>query len=148
MTLITTEHEIELAAMKIANDNWFAAAQIRREWEAECDHLKAARLYTFATHIEINRAIAAATPSKIDKQYIRDLIVTFAGADRVIAKKNGSFVARRSYYYHAGYTTARLATQICAVLGKYGYTVTILGKRDNFQPWPRDSYVEITFAVK
>jgi len=46
MTLITTENEIELAAMKIADQNHWQARQIWWQWLAESISLRIADLHS------------------------------------------------------------------------------------------------------
>lgn len=56
MTLITTESEIELAAMEIADRNYWQAQQIKRQWLSASYYLLIATLESSALRVAIFRA--------------------------------------------------------------------------------------------
>ena len=68
---------------------------------------------------------------------------SISGIEHVICKADGSFVAKRNYFYKYGNTPQKLADQVCkAVEG-----ATVLDMEDRYNAWPKDSYFAVTFAV-
>lgn len=74
--------------------------------------------------------------------------------DSVRACRDGSFIARQGYFYRHGLIANDLARKIQEVLPLVMQikgmkpNVEIISIRDNWQPWPRDSFFEVTFKLK
>jgi hypothetical protein len=65
------------------------------------------------------------------------------GIDRVIAKKDGSFEARRGYFYRHGQTAAGLAELVKSAIPN----AQILESNDRWNTWPHDSYFQVIFRI-
>ena len=78
----------------------------------------------------------------MNKKQVREAL-SGKGIDRVIAKKDGTFEARRSYFYRNGMTVVRFAEIVKSAVPN----VQILEERDRWNAWPRDSYFQVIFRV-
>lgn len=65
-------------------------------------------------------------------------------ADQVTAHKDGTFTAKRGYFYRHGMTTEKFVEAIKANLPN----IQVLEARDSFNPWPRDSFFMVKFQIK
>jgi hypothetical protein len=69
-------------------------------------------------------------------------------ADKVVAKKDGTFEARRTYYYRHGCTAEKFAEDVVKVLSAAGFDVEVLAAEDHWNAWPRDSFWLVRFRVQ
>lgn len=61
--------------------------------------------------------------------------------DSLRFRRDGSIVAKRSYFYHNGVTPELLVTGIKQVIP----TANIISAEDHFNNWPNESFFKITF---
>lgn len=61
--------------------------------------------------------------------------------DKVICHKNGAVTVKRGYFYRHGMDGSKWATKVQAALAAANIKAEVSG-RDNWQPWPKDSYFE------
>ena len=64
--------------------------------------------------------------------------------DRVVAKKDGTFEARRGYFYTHGLTAEGLGDAVKKLIKG----AVILECPNRWNPWPRDSYFKVIFKIE
>ena len=81
----------------------------------------------------------------MDKHKIRELLNRIS--DKVIFKKNGSIEIRHGYFYHHGYHVESFHDDLLKLMLNNGFVTEIIEEDDNFQVWPKDSYLKIVFNL-
>ena len=81
----------------------------------------------------------------MDKNALREALAGIA--DRVVFHKDGTFTARRDYFYRHGTTSESFSLACQAALRKAGVAIEQTAVQDRWAPWPRDSYFAATFKV-
>ena len=66
--------------------------------------------------------------------------------DRIICKKNGDIVVKKSYFYHIGTSADLWATRVECALAARGIRVKVTGE-DHFAQWPKSSYFVATIHL-
>ena len=61
--------------------------------------------------------------------------------DRLVAKKDGTFEVKRHYFYHHGQTAQWWAERVQVALKLAGAPFEVVGNRDDWRAWPKDSYL-------
>jgi len=83
---------------------------------------------------------------KGSKKKLREYIEKQVSHERFTLKKDGTVVFRRGYFYPHGMTAEKYEEVIEKCFPKFG--IVILSSRDNWAPWPRDSYFEVVARIK
>ncbi len=79
------------------------------------------------------------------KRSVRDALETLAG--RVITHKDGTFSARRTYFYRHGQTADKFADEVSVAIFDAGFKFTQVDLEDHWAQWPKDSYFQVRFRV-
>jgi hypothetical protein len=85
-----------------------------------------------------------------ERKLTSTLLAENVRADRVIKAKGqeGVFRIRRGFFYRHGCDEGIVAQRLAEEFKRrWGLDIKVLEKRENWQPWPRDSYWEVTFRV-
>ena len=73
----------------------------------------------------------------------RSQMLSTLSCDKLIHRKDGSWVAKWGFFYTHGRTSEKYAEE-----GKAAYPqATIIDAVQNWQTWPRDSYFEVKFRL-
>jgi hypothetical protein len=84
-----------------------------------------------------------------EKKALKDAMENvYLGVDSISFKRDGSIVAKRGYFYSRGQSPDSVARDLEKGLKTAGIEITIIDKRDDFKPWPKDSHFVITFKLK
>lgn len=83
----------------------------------------------------------------MDKHVKKLIRETNAAADKVTFKRDGTIVFRRGYFYAHGYNAEKFAKRVKADLAEHGIKAEIVGFRNHWAPWPRETYWEVTMRV-
>ena len=59
-----------------------------------------------------------------------------------ISKSKGIFTIKQSYFFHFGQTSQKLAEDVKKIFGK---EIQIFETRDDFESWPKTSYLVVKF---
>ena len=81
----------------------------------------------------------------MDKQLKRQLKETFPDAQ---FHKDGTVTARKSYFYHNGYTVEKYEQRVRDELTKLNVPFEIVETRDAWKAWPTTSYLKVRFRVQ
>lgn len=73
---------------------------------------------------------------------------SFSGIDTISFKKDGTIVAKRSYFYGSSGAEDKLAKSIQASMKDLDIDIQILGTDDEFKQWPKTSYYVVKFKIK
>ena len=79
------------------------------------------------------------------RRTVRDALDTIA--DRVITHKDGTFSARRTYFYRHGQTAGGFAEKVKHFVTKADFTFVEIDVEDHWAQWPKDSYFQVRFRV-
>jgi hypothetical protein len=62
-----------------------------------------------------------------------------------VSVREGIVTIKKSYFYHMGQTAAQLAEQVKKI---FADEVEIIESRDDFERWPKTSYLVVKFIFK
>ena len=65
------------------------------------------------------------------------------GSDKVVFHRDGSVTAKHGFFYTHGYHAENFAERIKSAVDG----VTVIEAFDDWQPWPKDSYLTVKFTV-
>jgi len=68
----------------------------------------------------------------VAKQSLKDQILNSISTDQLSRKKDGTFVAYRTYFYTGGVTSSAYAGKIMQQLASAGFTAELIGHGDHF----------------
>lgn len=68
--------------------------------------------------------------------------------DMIQIKRNGTVVAKRSYFYRHGMTAEKWLEWVLGKLEHLGFTIGLTECNDNWNAWPKDSWFEARVEIK
>ena len=86
------------------------------------------------------------TTTTTKNQAIREAL-GWAYPDKVITKKDGSFEARKTFFYRHGGSAETWADTVVKAVAAQGFDPTVVRCEEVWRDWPKDSYWTVTFTV-
>ena len=83
----------------------------------------------------------------VSKKRIKEAMIIMSSvvmADRVVAKKDGTYELRFGFFYTHGRTSEKMANRVKGVMAE---AVTIVNHEEVYRPWPKDSYWSVAIQV-
>ncbi len=78
------------------------------------------------------------------KAAVKELVTARTHCDKVVARKDGAFSLRRTYFYRMGMNPVKLAEEYAKALPE----MEVVSCSDYFNHWPKDSYFEVVMRLK
>ena len=79
--------------------------------------------------------------------YKKTDVQDYVAGDKCIAHRDGTFTAKRFFFYRHGGCEDMFAEKIISSLEERGMRVAILETSENWNAWPKDSWWEVKFEV-
>jgi len=68
-------------------------------------------------------------------------------SDRITCHKDGTFTAKKFFFYTHGYDEDKFAERVTESLEKIGLKIYVLETAERWNNWPKDSWWEVKFKV-
>lgn len=83
------------------------------------------------------------------KKILKDIFEKkYTGIDKISFKKDGTIVAKKSYFYRHNETAQSISAKLASVLNDNGVEIEIVEYYDDWKPWPKDSNFVVIFKIK